>query len=191
VSAAAAVRQVWLDDVAGELPVRWADAVMAAVPDAAALVSSVDTHLGAVHVSTRAPRWGAVLRVLAGLAGVLALAAAGFTAGSLAGDAGWHWDGRTTMLAAVTGAAVALGMLLLGAARWVRRSVAGRRAQAVAASARLALAAAVDAALVRPTTAVLEDHRTVREVTVPVLAEVSTSRVGASTRAPDKVVSPA
>jgi len=45
--------------------------------------------------------------------------------------------------------------------------------------------------ITNPTTAVLEDHRTVREVTVPVLAEVSTSRVGASTRAPDKVVSPA
>ena len=187
---AAAVRQVWLDDVAGELPVRWADAVVAAVPDAAALVGSVDTHLGAVDVSTRAPRWSAVLRVLAGLAGVLALAAAGFTAGSLAGDAGWHWDGRTTMLAAVTGAAVALGLLLLGAARWVLRSVAGRRAQAVAASARLALASAVDAALVRPTTAVLEDHRTVREVTVPVLAEASTSRDEASTSRADASTTP-
>jgi energy-coupling factor transporter ATP-binding protein EcfA2 len=165
---AAAVRQVWMDEVGASLPRPWADAVEDAVPPAETLVRAVDERLAAISVPTGQPRSATVVRWTAAGAGVLALVAAGLTAGSLLGED--RWDTGTTVLALVTAGIALVALGLLRVARWVRGRVASRRSSAVLSLSRLALAAAVDEALVRPTTVVLEDHRTVREAAGPLLA---------------------
>ncbi|GEN79442.1 GTPase [Actinotalea fermentans] len=162
------LRQRWLDAVAGSLPRLWARTVGERVGQAPALVAAADEALAAVAVSARRPRAAVVLRVLAALAGLLALASAGFTAAALGGGLvplpeSVVWDDGTRGLAVVTGAVALAALGLLAASRWARRRAARRRAAELVADARRALAAVVDELLVRPTVAVLEEHRAIRE----------------------------
>ncbi len=173
-----ALRRRWLDEVGGALPRLWARTVGERVADPSALAADADAALAGVVVSTRPPRAAAVLRALAGLLGLLALAAAGFTVAALGGDLAplpeWPtWDEGTRSLTALTGGVALLAVLLLVASRSARRRAARRRAQAVVADARRALAAVVDRELVSPTVAVLEEHRRVREA-----AALATGTVG-------------
>lgn len=164
---AAAVRRAWLDRMSAELPRRWSIAVGRAVVRAEALTASVDSGLAAIEVPTARPRAATVLRTLAVVVGVLALAAGGFTAAALAGE---RLRAATALLGGATAALVVLAAGLAWAARRVRAASARRRVAAATAAVRHALAAAVDGALVGPTTAVLEDHRVVREAAGPLLA---------------------
>lgn len=164
---AAAVRRAWLDRMSAALPRRWSIAVGRAVPRAEALTAAVDARLAAIEVPTARPRAATVLRGLAMMVGLLALAAAGFTAAAVMGD---RLEAGGSVLAAVTAGLVVLALGLVWGARRVLASVARRRVAAASGAARRALAAAVDEALVRPTTAVLEDHRVVREAAGPLLA---------------------
>lgn len=164
---AAAVRRAWLDGMAAALPRRWSIAVGRAVPRAEALTTAVDARLAAVEVPTARPRAATVLRGLALAVALLALAAGGFTAAAVAGQG---LQAGAGLLAGVTAALATLALGLAWAARRVRALVARRRVAAAGAEVRRTLAAAVDEALVRPTTAVLEDHRTVREAAGPLLA---------------------
>ena len=185
------LRQRWLDAVAGGLPRLWARTVAARVADAPALVAAADDALGGVTVDARRPRAALVLRVLAALVGLVALASAGFTAAALGGrlvplPESFVWDDGTRGLAAVTAgiAVAALATLLLS--RWVRHRAARRRAAGLVVDARRALAAVVDELLVRPTVAVLEEHRAIREAaalaTEPVVRPAARPAAGPAVR---------
>ena len=163
-----ALRQAWLDVVGGALPRLWARTLGERVVDAPSLARAADEALAGVVVDGRRPRAAAVWRSLAALVALMALGAAGFTAAALGGSLvplsdDVTWDERTRSLAAVSGGLVLLAALLLAAARWARRRAARRRAADLVADGRHALAAVVDEHLVRPTVAVLEEHRAVRE----------------------------
>lgn len=163
-----ALRQAWLDAVGGPLPRLWARTLGERVADASSLVAAADEALAGVVVDARRPRAAAVWRALAALVALLALGAAGFTAAALGGSLvplpdDLAWDDGTRALAGVAGGLALLAVLLLVAARSARRRAARRRAAALVADARHALAAVVDEHLVRPSVAVLEEHRAVRE----------------------------
>ncbi len=164
---AAAVRRAWLDGMGAQLPRRWAVAVTRAVPRADALTAALDSRLAAIEVPVRRPRAAVVLRACALAVWVLALALGGFAAAALAGS-GWG-RGTATVAGGAAGLALAGLGLWWGSAR-VRTVTARRRADAAGTAVRRALAEAVDEALVRPTTRVLEDHRVVREAAGPLLA---------------------
>jgi GTP-binding protein EngB required for normal cell division len=165
---AAAVRREWLETIEGGLPTPWRAAVADTVPDTAAFAALADERLAAVVVTTRPTRADRMLRAVAGVAGVLTLGFGGFAAGSLVGEGTWTWDDQSLVLGATTGGLALLALALLGLARGIRRRSARRRAEAVGVHARRGLAAAVDAALVRPSTQVLEDHRRIRDVVTAV-----------------------
>ena len=156
-----AARRAWLGRVAAGLPTLWQEAVAREVPLGRDLAGAADDQLSLVPVSTRPARSVVVLRVLAAFVALAALVGVGVTLGTLAG-VGWT-RAAFAPAAAAAGAVVLSGALLLatGAARYL---TAHRRAAAVAAGARKALAELVDTMLVQPTVAVLEDHRAVREL---------------------------
>lgn len=164
-----ALRQAWLDAVGGPLPRLWARTLGERVADASSLVAAADEALAGVVVDGRRPRAAAVWRLLAALVALLALGAAGFTAAALGGGSlvplpdDLAWDEGTRALAGVAGGLALLAVLLLVASRSARRRAARRRAAALVADARHALAAVVDERLVRPSVALLEEHRAVRE----------------------------
>lgn len=169
----AAVREAWVDGVTHGLPPAWVDAVTEAVAPAEEAAASADARLAAVTVPLQRPRGATVWRVLAAVAAFAALVIIGFTAGAAVGDG---WSDRVLLLAATAGGVVAVVIGLLLLARGARRAAARRRAATVTQEARRALAAVVDEAFVRPTVAVLEDHRAVREA-----AEVRIAQAGART----------
>jgi predicted GTPase len=163
-----AVRDAWLDAVAGPLPRLWARTVREKVADAPELAAAADAALERVVPPSGRARGAQVLKVLAALVGLGALAMAGFTAAALgAAPDGLRdalaWDAGTALLAGVTGGAVLLALLLLVAARAARARTARRRAAELTARGRRALAEVADQHLVAPAVAVLEDHRALRE----------------------------
>lgn len=189
-----ALREAWLDTVGGALPRLWARTLGERVADAPSLVAAADEVLAGVVVDGRRPRAAAVWRGLAAVVALLALGAAGFTAAALGGSLvplsdDLVWDDGTRALAGLTGGLALLAVLLLVAARSARRRAARRRAADLVADGRHALAAVVDKHLVRPSVAVLEEHRAVREAaalsTAPVVRPAARPAARAEVSAAD------
>lgn len=157
---AALVRAAWLEEVATDLPERWAVALAAAVGDDDALVAALDERLAAVPLPRGGVRAARVVRA-GGLAlGVLALAAAAFAVVASVGAGGWADGAVAPTVAAGALAALAAGTLVVG--RALGRAAARRRAAALDAAGRAAVAESVEAVLAAPSRALLAEHRAVR-----------------------------
>lgn len=169
-----AVRSSWLDSVGAGLPALWREALAGAVATHEELVRVADERLGAVTVTARAPRRAVVARVLAAIAGLVALGAAAVLAGGAASGQGVSFDDVVAQVA-VGSAVAALVLLLAGVA--ARRSAARRRSEELRALGTGVLADVVETGLAAPTAVVLADHRVVRAATlaapVPASADAS------------------
>ncbi|WP_149202099.1 GTPase [Actinotalea subterranea] len=161
-----AVRGAWLHAVTPDLPAVWNEALTAAVPEAEALASAVDSRLADTRVAVRPPRGAAVARALAAVLALAGLTAAGLAIGSWAGVGTFTGEAVTLAIAACGGLVAAVLLLVL--ARGLRRAAARRAGAELDGRAREALGHVVDECLGAPTAVVLGDHRVVREA-----AEVS------------------
>ncbi len=164
-----AVREVTAA-AARDLPQRWGDAVRAAVPvPTGDLADALEVAVVGVDLDVRTPAWW---RGLAAAQMVLAAAAvAGFC--WLLGLAVVSWLslsvrrpmslGRVPLPTVMLLGGLALGLLLALVSRWFVSSGAGRRRARAQKALDAAVSAVAQAQVVAPVSAVLADHRSVRE----------------------------
>jgi GTP-binding protein EngB required for normal cell division len=158
----ASAREDWVDRAVGTMPTRWAGAVRERVGSVAAIRQAADDALAEVAVVVRRSVSAAVCVVLAALCGMGAVAMAAIGAGQVLG--GGAWTDLLLPEGAVTVALAALAVLLLVAGVRARRRAALRRAERVRQDGRAALGAVARRWLAEPTSAVLAEHRRVREL---------------------------
>ena len=151
----------WLAAIGAVLPQEWVTSVRGRIGDPTVIAGAADERLAAIRAPQTRPLGTVVLRVLAVLVGLVTLVGVGLTVGVVLDEGELTERARGFVLTAVLG--VVVTVLLLVAARLVRRWVATRRARDIDRLARRALAAVVDEHLVRPTVEVLEEHRAVRD----------------------------
>lgn len=154
------VRARWIERFGTGLPGPWQEALAGMVPDVGGLLERIDSRLAQVRVSTRGSRGALVARAVAVVAALVGLAALGLGIGAVLAADGW--SASATLLAAVLAGAVGVVLVALGIAAWFRRALARRRVRELESAVRSALSEVVEQSLVRPTAALLDDHRTVR-----------------------------
>ncbi len=155
----ALVREAWIGEVGSSIPERWGRAVEQAVAGTDALAEDLNRRLSAVPVPAVAPagasRWLVPLLLWLGALGAAAVAVLAYL-GTL----------EASLLPVGAGIAALLGIAAavapaLRARR--RRREAGLRAESLHAAGLAAIEEVVAEDLSRPTSAVLADHRAVRE----------------------------
>lgn len=158
----ALARGQWADTVTARLPRRWAESVRGALAEPEEIRAAADEALSRVAVVARRSALGATLSVLAFVFGAGAVAAAAIGGGQAFGAGGVSEALRLAW-------PVAAGLVVLTVACAVlavraRRSAALRRAERVRRDGREALEGVARRCLAEPTSAVLADHRRVREL---------------------------
>lgn len=160
-------RSRWLDHVETSLPPRWATSLAQTLPPVPQLAADLDAALADVETQARPSRAAGVVKVLAALAWLVALAAGAVVVGEIlmtaldGGGVTWPGWGAAALTAVVAAGA---GAVLVPAVLAVRRWSARPRAAAVRRDGRAALGRVVDERLVAPTREVLDEHREVREL---------------------------
>ncbi|MBW0253642.1 GTPase [Cellulomonas sp. PS-H5] len=161
--AVALARSQWTDAVTARLPRRWVEAVRGALAPTDEIRSAADEALSRVAVVTRRSRLAVTLLVLAVVLGVGAVAAAGAGAWRTWGSGTGPEDVLRLGWPLAAGLAV-LAVLCAWLAVRARRAAATRRAERVRRDGREALEGVARRCLAEPTTAVLAEHRRVREL---------------------------
>jgi GTP-binding protein EngB required for normal cell division len=158
----ALARGQWTDAVTARLPRRWAESVRARLADTEQIRSAADDALSRVAVVARRSALAAALSVLAFLLGVGAAVAAAVGGGQALGSGGPQ-EALRLLWPVAAGLAVLAVVCAVLAVR-ARRSAALRRAKAVRRDGRQALEDVARRCLAEPTSAVLAEHRRVREL---------------------------
>lgn len=155
-------RADWLDRAVGTMPTRWAAAVRDRVGSVATIRQAADDALGEVAVVVRRSVSAAVCVALAAVCGLVAVAMASIAAGQVL--AGGAWSDLVVPEGITVAAGVVLAVLLLVIGVRARRRAALRRAERVRQDGRAALGSVARQWLADPATAVLAEHRRVREL---------------------------
>ena len=159
----ALVREAWLSEVSEPLSERWRRSVQGSVADVDGLTEDLDRRLGGIPFPA-VPASGVGRWLVPLLLGLAALGAAGIAVLSRNGTLGSSVLPWGAAAAAVLGLAAVLAPVV-GARR--RRRASASRARALQAAGLAAVEAVVTDQLAEPTSAVLADHRAVREATTP------------------------